>query len=700
MATLQKIRNRAGLMIAIVIGLALFAFVLSDMMRSGKSLTSSSDMEIADVAGKTIAYQDYMAKVEEIAEIQKQNSGKGSLDESTMDMIREQTWDLVIRQMVMEDEYEELGLTVTPDELSDMTFGRNIHPQVKQLFTDPNTGLFDTARVVHFLKNMDQDQTGKQKAYWLFVEGALQRDRTTQKYNNLIKKGLNITLEQSKREALEKNHKVNFKFAMLNYSSISDSVIKVTDAEINEYYKNNLKKYDQEASRDLDYVTFEVLPSDEDKLAAKTAIEKTKEDFTNTEDVKRFTELNSDVPFDDMFVVKSKLSPLLDSMLFNAKVGEMYGPYNENNSWKISKLIDSKMFADSVKANHILIAFDEKTDSTKAKAMADSLKKLIDKKADFAELAKKFSKDPGSAEKGGDLGWFKQGMMVKPFNDACFNGKKGDVTIVTSQFGVHIIKIIDKGKESKNVKIATIEKQIKPSSRTYQGVYKIASEFALNSNTKEKFDKAITEKNLTKRIANNIRENDKKIAGVENPREMVRWAFEAEKGTVSKAFEFGNMFVVAKLSEIREKGTASVEQKKEEIEIIVKRDKKAEMLKTKFNDAMASEKVIDGIAAKAGTTVGTAENISFSSFSIQGAGIEPVVIACASTLEKGKLSKPLKGNNGVFVVYVEGVSETTESDFSVEQKNLSNAIQGQVDYKVYEALKKLANIKDMRSKFF
>lgn len=700
MATLQKIRNRAGLMIAIVIGLALFAFVLSDMMRSGKSLTSSSDMEIAEAAGKSIAYLDYMARVDEIAEIQKQNSGKGSLDESSLDMIREQTWDLVIRQMVMEDEYDELGVAVTSDELTDMTFGRNIHPQVKQLFTDQKTGVFDTANVIHFLKNLDQEQYAKQKPYWLFVEGALIRDRQTQKYNNMIKKGLNITMEQAKREAAEKNHKVHFKFVMLNYSTISDSVVKVTDAEINEYYKKNLKKYDQDASRDIDYVTFDVLPSDEDKQAAKESIEKIKSDFASSVDVVRFVELNSDVPFDDMFVVKSKLTPIIDSMLFNAKAGDMYGPYMDNNSWKISKLVETKMIADSVKASHILIAFDQQVDSTKANAKADSLKKLIDKKADFAELAKKFSKDPGSGEKGGDLGWFKQGMMVKPFNDACFNGKKGDITVVTTQFGVHIIKIIDKGKDSKNVKIATIEKQIKPSSKTYQMVYRKASEFSLNCDTKEKFDKAITDKNLNKRIANNIKENDKKIAGLENPREMVRWAYEAEKGSVSKAFEFGNMFVVAKLAEVREKGTASLEQKKEEIEIIVKRDKKADMLKKKFNDIMLTEKSIDGLAAKAGTTVGTAENISFSSFSIQGAGIEPVVIACAANLNKGQVSKPLKGNNGVFVVSIENVSETTESDFSVEHRNLTNAVQGSVDYKAYEALKKLADVKDMRSKFF
>lgn len=700
MATLQKIRNRAGVLIAVVIGLALFAFILGDMMRSGKSLSSSSDMEVVNVAGKSIAYQEYIAKVDEIAEIQKQNSGKTALDENTMDMIREQTWDLLLRQLVMEDEYSELGLAVTPEEMADMTFGRNIHPQVKQLFTDPKTGVFDTARVVSFLKNMDQDQTGKQKAYWLFVEQALQRDRQTQKYNNLIKKGLYIPTEMAKNEATEKNHKVGFKFAMLNYNTISDSAVKVNDADINAYYNNNKNKYEQEASRDIEYVSFEVLPSDDDKLFAKTQLEKTKEEFTKTEDLVRFVELNSDVPYDDAFVTKSKLTPVLDSMLFNAKVGDMYGPYSENNAWKLSRLIDTKMISDSVKASHILISIDEKTDSTKAKAIVDSLKRLVEKKADFAELAIKFSKDQGSGAKGGDLGWFKQGMMVKPFNDACFYGKKGELKVVVSQFGVHLIKIIDKSKESKNVKIATIEKQMKPSSKTYQLIYTKASEFALSNNTTEKFDKAITVKNLNKKIANNIKENDKKIAGIENPRELVRWCYEAEKGHISKAFEFGSLFVVAKVTEVREKGIAPLAQKKEEIETIVKRDKKAELLQKKFSGVMATAKTIEEIATKAATTVGTAENISFSSFSIQGAGIEPVVIASASVMKKAQISKPLKGNNGVFVISIDAINETSESDFSTEQRNLTNAIQGQVDYKVYEALKKLADVKDLRSKFF
>ncbi|MBI5219231.1 MAG: peptidylprolyl isomerase [Bacteroidia bacterium] len=700
MAVLQSIRNRAGVVIAVVIGVALFAFVLSDMMRSGKSLTRESDLEIAEVSGKSIDYHQYMAKVDEIAEIQKQNSGKTSLDENTVEMIREQTWDLIIKQMVMEDEYNELGLAVTPDELKDMTFGRNIHPQVKQLFTDPNTGIFDTARVVHFLKNMEQDQTGKQKAYWLFVEDALMRDRMVTKYNNLIKKGLYITTEQARREADEKNFKFNFKFVAQNYSAVSDSAVKVSDADINDYYNKNKSKYEQDASRDIEYVTFEVNPSEDDMKAAGDAINRLKTDFESAEDDKQFVNLNSDVPFNETYFTKGKMAPVLDSALFDAKIGTIYGPYLENKTYMISKLLQIKNLPDSVKASHILISIDQDTDSAKAQATADSLKKLIEKKADFAELAKKFSKDPGSGQKGGDLGWFKHGMMVKPFNDACFNGKKGELVIVTSQFGVHLIKIVDKSKEAKNVMVATIERLIKPSSRTYQNAYTLSSRFSGDNNTKEKFDKAVTEKGMNKKIANNIRENDKRVAGLENPRELVRWAYQSNKGDVSKAFEFGNVFVVAKLAEVREKGTAPVEQKKEEIEIIVRRDKKAEMLIQKLENQIKAEKTIDGLAAKLNTTVGTAENISFSSFSIPGAGIEPVVIATVTAMPVNKLSGPLKGNNGVYAVSVDNKTEAKDADFSVEQKNMLNSIQSQVDYKAYEALKKLANIKDMRSKFF
>ena len=701
MATLQKIRNRAGLLIAIVVGLALFAFVLGDMLRSGSSLTRESDLEIAKVAGKTLMYPDYVRKVEEIAEIQKQNSGSAALDESMMDMIREQTWDLLIRQMVMEDEYKEIGLSVSSDELYDMCTGRNIHPQVKQLFTDPNTGVFDTSRVVYFLKNMEQDQTGKQKAYWLFVEDALMRDRIMSKYNMLIKKGLYVTSEQAKNEAAEKNTKVNFKFVAQNFNLISDSAIKITDADISAYYNKNKHKYEQEASRDIEYLTFDVVPSPEDMKNAADEINSLFAGFEKSTEPKQFVALNSDSPLDEAFYSKGKLAPEIDSVLFDAKEGTMYGPYMDGTKYKIARLVETKNIPDSVKASHILISIDQKTDSTRAKAVADSLKILVEKNADFAELAKKHSQDPGSGAKGGDLGWFKQGMMVKPCNDACFFGKKGELVIVTSQFGVHLIKVIDKSKEQKNVMVAILEKEIRPSDRTRDNIYLAASKFAGDNNTKEKFDKVVTEKGLNKKIASNLRENDKKIAGLENPRELVRWAYKVNKGDVSTAFELGNSFVVAKLTEIRDKGIATVEQKKEEIENMVRREKKAEQLTKKLNDALKSSSSIDDLAAKLGTTTGTAESISFSSFSIPGAGIEPVVIAVASILPKdGKLSKPLKGNNGIYVVTIDNVTQATEADPAIEQKNMLNTVQSQVDYKAYEALKKLAELQDMRSRFF
>lgn len=698
MATLQRIRNRAGLLIAIVVGLALFAFVLGDMMRSGSSLTRDSDMTIAEVAGKSLSYPDYMMKVEEISEIQKQNTGRNALDEQTMDMIREQSWEMLVKQLVMEDEYEELGISVSSDELFDMVQGRNIHPQVKQLFTDPKTGVFDTSAVIRFLKNMDQDQTGKQKAYWLFVEDALQRDRLTSKYNTLIKKGLYVTTEQAKQEAKEKNYKVNFKYVAQNFSTISDSTIKVSDSDISDYYNKNKSKYEQEASRDVEYIAFDVLPSDEDMKAALESVVKLKNEFATVEDNKQFVTLNSDVPFNETYYTKGKLEPKLDSALFEEKIGAIYGPYLENKSYKIAKLIESKNIADSVKASHILISIDQTTDSTRAKAVADSLKKLVEKKADFAELAKKYSKDPGSAEKGGDLGWFKPGMMVKPFNDACFFGKKGDLTVVKTQFGIHLIKVVDKAKEAKNVQVAIIQKDVKPSTKTYQTIYTEASKFSGENNTKEKFDKAVAEKGYNKKIANNLRENDKRVAGLENPRELVRWAYEAKKGDISKTFEFGNSFVIAKLTEVREKGIATLEQKKEEITVIVKKEKKAEMLMKKIKDAGAAS--IDVLATKLNTTVGTAENVSFSSFSIPGVGVEPVVNATASVLPKGKMSNALKGNNGVFVIVVDNTTETTEADFNLEQKNATNQLQGMVDYRAYEALKKVSKLKDMRSKFF
>lgn len=703
MATLQTIRNRAGVLIAVVIGIALLGFILDDLLRSGGFLFSDSQYEIAKINGNSIELQEYQQKVDELTENTKRNSGKEAIDEQTAEMIKDQAWEGIIKSYIMEKEYDELGIGVCADELFDIVQGNNIHPQVQQIpiFQNKATGQFDRTLVIQFLKNIDKDETGVARSSWLAFEEALTQDQKTAKYNNLIKKGLYITNYQAKQEALEKNNKVNFKFIYENFKSISDSTITVTEAEVKKYYDEHIYKYEQEASRDVEYVTFDIVPSKEDFTDAEKWINDIKADFVASEDPDQFINANSDVPYVNKYYKQGELPVNIDSLMFAQPEGFVYGPYFENNTYKIAKLTKIANLPDTVKASHILIQPNEKVpDLARARAIIDSLKVLVDAGASFEELAFKHGTD-GTKEKGGDLGWFKYDAMVSPFNDTCFFGKKGDIKIAVTQFGVHLIKIYDKGEEGKKIQVASLERAVTPSQKTFDTFYSQASEFAGVNNTKEKFELAVKDKGLLKKLGSYLKEDTKTISGLDSPRELVRWAFnqETKKGDVSKVFEFGSRYVVAIVTELREKGYATIESVKEELETNVKKDKKAEQLITKLSPA-SSATSIDDAASKTGLQIQVADNISFSSFSLPGVGVEPDVIVNALEVEKGKLSKPIKGANGIFVLSVTDKIPATELNEVSEKDRLTQTTQSKVDYQAFEALKKAANVVDKRIKFY
>ena len=697
MATLQNIRNRAGVLVAVVIGLALFVFILGDFLKSGKSLSSDNQFEIAEVRGVSIPYQEYDARVKKLIDNQKRNTQKQNLDEETTDQIREQAWQSLIMDYVMQADYEDLGLDVCPDELFDMVQGKNIDPAVMQIpiFKNQQTGQFDRSLVIRFLKNLDQDKTGNARESWLAFEQSLQTNKKMIKYNNLIKKGLYAPDFLIDENVKEKNNVVNFKYIVQNYTIIADSEITVTDEDIQKYYDEHLNKFEQEASRDIDYITFDVLPSQDDSVKTLEWANDIVPEFKESKNDIQYVSLNSDIPVNDFFAKQGELSPIIDSLMFANDTGFVYGPYIEDGYYKISKLTKIKDMPDSVKARHILIQPSENLTYEKANLLADSLLKVIKNGGNFISLAQQYSADKASLPDGGDIGWFKQGQMVKPFEKACFDGKKGDVVKVETQYGIHIIQIEDKGGESKKRLVSTVARQIIPSSDTYQKIFGVASKFAGTYNTSEKFDSAITNHGYTKRIAANLKEIDKKIAGLDNPRELVRWAFKAEKNNVSPVIELGKRFVVAKLTDVREKGIAPIEQVKTEIEPIVIKNKKAEEIKKTF---IGTD--INQIAQSLNLEVKEAENISFASFSIQGAGIEPVVIGVASNTTKDAMSKPIKGNNGVYQLFVTDTKEVNSTTKKQEIKIINNDYSTRVDYQAYEALKKVASIKDERAKFF
>ncbi|HKJ41778.1 MAG TPA: peptidylprolyl isomerase, partial [Sunxiuqinia sp.] len=478
MATLQKIRNRAGLLVAIIIGLALVAFILGDMIRSGSSLLRPSQLEIAQVDGESVSYPDFQKRVDRLAEIYKMNSGKTQLDDKAWVQVRQQAWNNMVRELVMTDVYDDLGITVTSDELFDMVQGKNLHPIIQQLFRNPQTGQVDRSAILRFLKSLQTNATDQQKAYWLYIEQEIREEQTQTKYSDLVRQGLYVTTEEAKESLAAQNRKADIQFVQMPYSAMPDSAVTVTDNQLRSYYDKHQEDYKQDGSRTVEYITFDVKASAADDAATLKWIEDIKPDFASETDDKQFINVNSDVAFQDVYQKKSELPDNLADFAFSGKEGDIYGPYKEDNAYKLVKIDTFKYLPDSVDARHILIKPATVGSYDKAVALADSLKGLIEKGADFAKLAEKYSEDPGSARKGGDLGWFKKGQMVRPFEKAAFEGEVNEVYIATTQFGVHVIQPTKMGKRVKQVLLATLVRDIEPSTETYQAVYAKASKFA------------------------------------------------------------------------------------------------------------------------------------------------------------------------------------------------------------------------------
>jgi len=707
MATLQKIRNQAGILVAVVIGLALLAFILGDVFRSGNSLFQRRRLEIAEIEGKSYQYMDFQKEVEELSEIYKLNTGETQIDENTLVQLREQTWQNLVRDVLMNDMYEDLGLTVSSEELYDMIQGSNIHPIVQQIFQNPNTGQIDRAAIIRFLKNLETGATPEQRAYWLYLEQEIVDNRIMEKYNNLVKKGLYATNEEAQRSLNQRNRMVTFSYASLPYASVPDSMVSVTERDLRDYYDAHQEEYKQESSRKIEYIVFSVTPSEQDRKETEEWMNEIKPDFIEAEDNVQFVNSNSDESFDDIWFKLEELPLNIVNWIEeeDAELNDVMGPYFSNESFYLAKFHATEMRPDSVRARHILLTVNSAAELESKQALADSLKTAVENGSNFAGLAREFSEDQGSAINGGDVGFFIHEQMVKPFADAAFNNEEGEISIITSQYGIHVVQTTDRGRKGRKYQIAYVVRNLVPSDETYQKVYAEVSRFASENTTKKKFDEAVAEQKLNKRSAV-VGENDRNVPGLANSRVLIRAAYEAEEGDMLKdyrestIFELGDQFVLGTLVDVQEEGISLFEDVRDRIELAVFKEKKAEYLMEKASEALANEDDIVVIAQELGSEVQKAENTNFASVSVPGAGMEPKLIGKATTLEEGQLSNPVKGNNGVYIVQVTEITEGDNTSLAAERQTLTRNLAYRADLQVYEAIKNAADIEDKRSKFY
>ncbi len=648
MAVLAKIRQRSALLIG-AIALALFAFIIQDLFSSGNFGESSKD--VGSINEKDISFEDFRIKVSNV-----EKSGQGITSTEAANRV----WDQEVSIALLSSEFDKLGLRVGEKHLlevlkADQNIGRN------PMFLNA-AGVFDVAKFKEYFKaNPEQAQYLKDR------EKDADLNAKYQIYNTLIKAGLYTTVAEGKLKYEMEANKVNFAFVAGLYSSIKDSDVKVSDSEIVDFMKKDEKKFKADETREVQYVLIEDKASKEDEAEIKAKItsllsgsvvynQKTgKNDtlpgFRSAKNVADFVNSNSDVPYDSTYVAKKDLPAVDADKLFSLAPGEIYGPYVFGNYYCISKSLGSKAGVNA-KASHILISYEgtqvpnqkERRTKEQAKAKAEEILAQVNANPDSFLMLAFTASDDSSAQQGGDLGYFGQNQMVKPFNDFVFNNPIGKVGLVETPFGFHIIKITDK---QDGVRLATIAQKIEASEATSDRVFTQATKFEMDAADKD-FNKVAAEMKLTVSPAVTVKAMDENFGPLGNQRTIVRWAFEkgTSKGDV-KRFEVANVgHVIAQLKSINKTGLVSVDVARPYVEPILKNKKKAEILKAKMNGT-----TIEAIAKSAGVAVQQATDVTMDNPTLPGGvGQEPKVVGNAFALAAGKLSAPIEGNTGVYVV--------------------------------------------------
>ncbi len=699
MAVIMKIRNRFGAVIIALIALAIVSFLLMDALNSNSNLLGGGPTDaVGKVDGEEISIKAFEKRYQESLENYRTQTQQSTIDEQTSLALRDQTWTQMLNESLMGKEYEKLGVQVTGDELYDMIQGNNPHPQVVQAFSDPNTRQFDPNQVVMFLQNMDNDATGETRGRWLNFEKFLKEDRLRNKYNALVKKGLYVPAWLAKEDYEGKNSTASFDFIFLPYSDVKDEEVKVSDDDIKSYINNNKGKFKQEESRSIEFVTYNVLPSATDTAKALSWLENQLNNFRDAESDSIFIKLYSDKPFDEKYYGKEELVSSVSDTFFTIEAGTIVGPYFEEGSFVAAKLIDRKLIADSLEARHILLVPTTQDEIETLRVRADSLKEAVEAGADFVALAMQFSKDQNTAFSGGSWGVVKPGeKFVNINNDLFYKHKQGDVFVTPSNEGFHVIQITNAKPVKQAVKVAFLARQINASQETQRNIFAEASQFAAANNTLEKFRKSELKDQI--KNASRLGRNDYMVFGVGISRELVRWAYDAKVNEVSNVFTLDDKYVVAVVTNAYEKGTATVENVREEVKADVIKEKKAALLAEKVKGANATS--LAQLATKFGKEVQTAGGINFSNNFLPGAGQEPKVANRAFALTVNKISEPVKGDNGVYVLNVTAVTPAAQiADYTMSKQQVKAPLEQKVEGQLAEALKKVATVKDERYKFY
>lgn len=670
MATLQRIRNH-GLFLLIIVGLAMLAFILGDALNSGSSFMNKSREYIGEIEGQKIHYTEYESAVEQLTEVYKIESGRSDFDEDMHAQIRNQVWQMLVAKYTLQDQAKQIGMDITSDELYELCAGAKPHQLItsRRMFAGQN-GQFDRNILINFLASIEMDSENAEQAanlkqaknYWMYWENAVRLTAMQEKYVGLIQNMLTANNLDAKYAAQAKQTKVNVDYAMKPYYTVADSLVKVSTNDIRKIYDERKQMYKQTPNRDIAYIAYPIVPSEADYQLAEKAMQEIQEEFRTTEEVALVVNSNSDVMYDG----------------------------NNYSEKTIPAAYKDFAFAKGAKKNDFMeLNYDE---ATRTFRMA----RLMDcgyNSPDSVQLKGIATKE---GEQDQEYGWFTEAELQKDIAEPAFAGKVGQRFTVTLGMEDRTFEITGLTKPTPKAKVAIIEREVTPSSKTFAAIYNEANQFVVNNQDEEAFRAAAEEAKMEIETATNLQKMANKVADLKSSRAIVRWAFNAKEGQVSDVFECGDKYIVAVLTATHDGEYREFEDVQATLRYEAVNRKKAEYISKQIADA----KTLAEVAEKMGSEVRHIDALTEDSYRFGIEGMEPAAVGTAFATAAGELSKPVKGNQGVIVLVPSDVQRAeAEVDYKAGIASLNARTSYSLPYQLINNLEQNADIVDNRATF-
>jgi peptidyl-prolyl cis-trans isomerase D len=702
MATLQKIRNKAGLL-AIIIGLALFAFIIGDFLNSGSSLFHQSQQKIAKIGDYSLDYKDYEARITEMEEVYKIQTGQTSLEEATVNQIRESVYESIVRETLLDEQAAALGITVTGKEVFQMINGANIHPMIQQLpiFKNPQTGQFDHNMMINFLQTIQsddlsayapeaQEQITKLKAYWLFWENSLKYTRLEEKINTLLGKAVQANSIDAKASYADRASSVDFEYVFEPYAALSDSLFSVSKHDVKKRYDAEIERFIQKPYRSAKYIVVDVKASETDFKAVEKKIHSIESEFAQTTALAGFVNDYSDDQYLDCYVANHLFQGAVKDFV-NSSTSYL-APIYADGAFIMAKMLDKIVAPDSVKARQIVLALNEQS-------RADSLLAVLNAGGDFNQLAQKFSRNNGGA----DMGWFREVdavSMGSSFVRACFSATVNHYFSVKTKHSINIVQVTDKTAPVAKTKLALVTMKVTPSSQTYSDFYNKVNRMVASNTDVDHFFAAAAKAGYDVKELQSVHATDNTIADIPQMRQAVRFVYNNEVGKISGILENqNNQFVVIGVTAVNDGDYMPVETVQQGLQRELINERKADKMVADIQAKKATS--LAALARDLNVKTDSARFVNFSTRRIVGIGEEPALVAAVTSAPARQLSAPVKGKNGVYVFQVVSKVKTQEPfDLRQEEASINGMNMYRLMYQSFDAVKNATKIKDSRIKFY